>query len=114
MRNFIVFSLFILVSINSFSQVRIMLLDKNGKRKEIPLDSILTISKDKMNAKALSAISIPDIMEKEFPGFQGTVEYDFAFNADNLISTKLVNGFSSYMFHYLDINKKTDKLDGII
>jgi hypothetical protein len=104
----------IFVSISSFSQVSIKLLIANGIRKEIMLDSILTIPKSDMNSKALKAISFPDIKEKDFTGFEGTVEYDFVFTSTNLVSTKLVNGFSSYMFHYLDVTKKTDKLDSIL
>jgi hypothetical protein len=78
------------------------------------MESVLTISKASMNSKALKAICFPDIKEKDFMGFSGPVQYDFVFNADNLVSTKLVNGFSTYMFHYLDIGKKTDKLDSIL
>lgn len=102
------------ISVSSYCQISIKLLGANQIRKEIVIDSILTISKSDMNSKALKAICIPDIQEKEFMGFQGTVEYDFVFNSGSLISTKLVNGFSSYMFHNLDINKKTDKLDSIL
>ena len=98
----------------SFGQITINLLDKKSVRKEIPLDSIATCSKSSLHSKALKAISILDITEKEFAGFQGTVAYDFVFTASSLISTKLVSGFSTYQFHYLDINKKTDKLDSIL
>ena len=104
----------IIVSVSSYSQISIKLLGANGARKEIILDSILAISKSDMHSKALKSICIPDIKEKEFAGFKGPVEYDFVFTASSLISTKLVNGFSSYMFHYLDVNKKTDKLDSIL
>lgn len=88
--------------------------DINGKLDAVLLDSISSISQASLNKKALGAMGIPDIKEKEFTGYNGMVQYDFTFTDKSLMGATLVNGFSTIKNQFLFNHQKTSKFDSLL
>jgi len=99
---------------NASSQISIKVIESNGKRTEVPIDSICSISKSSLYSKALRAINYPDIKEKEYLGYAGIVQYDFTFTSTNLLETKLAYGFSTNYYQNLDFQKRPHKMDSLL
>src|ERR1700722_18224802 len=104
----------VIISRNADSQISLKLVNADGNRIEIPIDSVSYISHSSLNKKALNAICYPDILEREFTGYSGTVQYDFTFTSEKMVDAKLVNGFSTLRDQHLFGTEKADDTDSVL